>query len=121
MLSGLPERLAHYRRMNNMTQKDLAEKCEVERTYLNSVENARQRPSAEMLFRLADNTDMNMDWLIRGVGPMQSVKAIDDLDLTPDEVAVLRDFKTLRDDIRTDLINRFADLVAMIRRISEGN
>ena len=51
------------RAINNLTQSDLAELCEVSRQTINAIENDRYDPTLFLAFKLADVLNITVDEL----------------------------------------------------------
>lgn len=66
--------LKHWRQVRGMTQPELAEKAEIEQSYLSKLENGHSQPSEGVRDRLAVALGIDVDTLLRdpsGNGPMR--------------------------------------------------
>ena len=55
--------LRFYRKLNGMTQKELAERCGVSRQTVNAIENDKYDPTLSLAFRLAKELQLTVDEL----------------------------------------------------------
>lgn len=53
--------LKYYRYKYNLSQEDFAEKVGSNLTYINQIENLRRKPTIDMLDKLADGMNNNID------------------------------------------------------------
>lgn len=53
--------LKYYRYKYNLSQEDFAEKVGSNLTYINQIENLRRKPAIDMLDKLADGMNNNID------------------------------------------------------------
>ena len=58
------KRLMYLRTSNNLTQKQLANLLNIERSTLSSYETGRRYPDAHILVKLADTFDVSVDYLL---------------------------------------------------------
>lgn len=58
------KRLIHLRTSNNMSQKELAQKLNIERSSLSSYETGRRSPDAKTLMAIADIFGVSVDYLL---------------------------------------------------------
>ena len=58
------KRLIYLRTTNNLTQKQLADLLNIERSTLSSYEIGRRYPDAHILVKLADTFDVSVDYLL---------------------------------------------------------
>ena len=58
------KRLIHLRTTNDLTQKELADILNIERSTLSSYETGRRYPTISVLIRIADTFDVSVDYLL---------------------------------------------------------
>lgn len=58
------KRLIHLRTINNLTQKELADILNIERSTLSSYETGRRYPTISVLIRIADTFNVSIDYLL---------------------------------------------------------
>ena len=58
------KRLMYLRTSNNLTQKQLADLLNIERSTLSSYETGRRYPDVHILVKLADTFDVSVDYLL---------------------------------------------------------
>lgn len=73
-MAGFAENLQFYRKRENMTQEDLAEKMEVSRQTVSKWESAVSYPEMEKILQLCDMFQCNMDTLMRGDAEKESAE-----------------------------------------------
>lgn len=61
----LGRNIRKYRRMADLTQEQLAEKCDCSASYIGQVENARSKPSIEALVNIANVLNVTVDQLLK--------------------------------------------------------
>ena len=61
------KRIRELRKQQLISQEDLAEKADLDRTYITSVECGKRNISIENLYRIANALDVTMEELFRGV------------------------------------------------------
>ena len=59
-----PERLVKLRKINNITQKQLAENLSLSEVGIQNYESGRRKPAYEVLIALADYFDVSLDYLV---------------------------------------------------------
>lgn len=59
-----PERLVKLRKINNITQKQLAENLSLSEVGIQNYESGRRKPAYEVLISLADYFDVSLDYLV---------------------------------------------------------
>lgn len=59
-----PERLVKLRKINNITQKQLAENLSLSEVGIQNYESGRRKPAYEVLLTLADYFDVSLDYLV---------------------------------------------------------
>ncbi|WP_374788052.1 helix-turn-helix domain-containing protein [Lactococcus lactis] len=63
-MSVFAEQLKTLRKINGITQKELAEKLKIKQNSYSDWENGKSEPNIEMLVRLADYFDVSVDYLL---------------------------------------------------------
>lgn len=58
------KRLIHLRTTNDLTQKELADILNIERSTLSSYETGRRYPTISVLIRIADTFNVSVDYLL---------------------------------------------------------
>lgn len=66
-IKNIGKRLGDFRKTLGISQKSLAEKTGIERTYLSRVENGMP-PSFDFLIKILNTFDISIDWLLLGEG-----------------------------------------------------
>ncbi|WP_272938650.1 helix-turn-helix domain-containing protein [Lactococcus lactis] len=66
MGSVFAEQLKTLRKINGLTQKELAEKLKIKQNSYSDWENGKSEPNIEMLVRIADYFDVSLDYLMGG-------------------------------------------------------
>lgn len=108
---GIGERLLHFRKSIGFSQKQMAEKAEIDRSYIAHVENG-SIPSSEFIIKLLNAFNISIDWLLTGNGKM----------LLPDEEHIFNKLKeehiqflerliSLNPEKQTKLINAFRNIL----------
>ena len=64
----LGENVRHYRKLNGMTQEQLALEAGMERSYLSDLERGTRNPSVVALGRLADALNIEPNKLLEAIG-----------------------------------------------------
>lgn len=67
--AGLGERLLQFRKSFGYSQKEMAEKTHIGRSYIAHVENGTI-PSSEFIIKLLNTFNISIDWLLTGKGKM---------------------------------------------------
>lgn len=62
---AIAENLKHWRQVRGMTQPELAEKAEIEQSYLSKLENGRSQASEGVRERLADALEIDVETLLQ--------------------------------------------------------
>ncbi|MDR9866431.1 helix-turn-helix transcriptional regulator [Lactococcus cremoris] len=65
-MSVFAEQLKTLRKINGLTQKELAEKLKIKQNSYRDWENGKSEPNIEMLVRIADYFDVSLDYLMGG-------------------------------------------------------
>lgn len=65
-MSLFNEQLKTLRKINGLTQKELAEKLKIKQNSYSDWENGKSEPNIEMLVRIADYFDVSLDYLMGG-------------------------------------------------------
>ncbi|WP_429247450.1 helix-turn-helix domain-containing protein [Lactococcus lactis subsp. lactis] len=65
-MSVFTEQLKTLRKINGITQKELAEKLKIKQNSYSDWENGKSEPNIEMLVRIADYFDVSLDYLMGG-------------------------------------------------------
>lgn len=60
-MSVFAEQLKTLRKINGLTQKELAEKLKIKQNSYSDWENGKSEPNIEMLVRIADYFDVSLD------------------------------------------------------------
>lgn len=60
------EQLKTLRKINGLTQKELAEKLKIKQNLYSDWENGKSEPNIEMLVRISDYFDVSLDYLMGG-------------------------------------------------------
>ncbi|TGM58545.1 helix-turn-helix domain-containing protein [Leptospira adleri] len=108
---SIGERLLYFRKSISFSQKQMAEKADIDRSYIAHVENG-SIPSSEFIIKLINAFHLSVDWLLTGNGKM----------LLPDEEHVFNKLKeehiqflekltNLTPQKQTKLINAFKDII----------
>jgi len=63
-------RLIEFRKKLGYSQKEVAEKSGISRSFIAHVEVGKQTPSYDYLYRLVKTFNLSIDWVINGVGQM---------------------------------------------------
>ncbi|WP_270245609.1 helix-turn-helix domain-containing protein [Lactococcus lactis] len=63
-MSVFAEQLKTLRKINGLTQKELAEKLKIKQNSYSDWENGKSEPNIEMLVRIADYFDVSLDYLM---------------------------------------------------------
>lgn len=61
----LGRNIRKYRRIADLTQEQLAEKCDCSTSYIGQIENARSKPSVEALVNIANALGVTVDQLLK--------------------------------------------------------
>ena len=70
-MESLYERFAYARKLRGFTQSELAEAAYVTRGVITNIEANRKMPQMPYLVLFAQILNVNLDWLIDGVEPME--------------------------------------------------
>ena len=63
-------RLKEARDKSGLNQTKFAEKTDINRTYLNVVEKGKQNPSFDFIYKISQNTNISINWLLHENGQM---------------------------------------------------
>jgi len=69
-LDGLGQRLLEFRKSIGYSQKVVAEKTGIGRSFISHIEAGSQRPSFEVINKLLNSYNISIDWLLTGRGQM---------------------------------------------------
>jgi transcriptional regulator with XRE-family HTH domain len=64
LLSTVAENVAHYRRVKNFSQEELAFRAEIDRTHIGSIENAKQNMTLGTLQKIANALEVPLPFLL---------------------------------------------------------
>ena len=59
-------RIRHHRKLNGLSQEELAEQAETSRVYISNIERGEAAPSLEMLLNIANALNVSADDLLAG-------------------------------------------------------
>ena len=63
---SIGSRVRHHRKLNGLSQEELAEQLETNRVYISNIERGEAAPSLEMLLRIANVLNVSADDLLAG-------------------------------------------------------
>ena len=69
-LKEIGSRLIAIRTTLKLSQLDISQQCDIDRTYVSRIENGKIQPSFDVLWRLSSAYDVSIDWIIWGSGTM---------------------------------------------------
>ncbi|MBE5905399.1 MAG: helix-turn-helix transcriptional regulator [Lachnospiraceae bacterium] len=69
------KRIRFYRNQCELTQEELAEKCDVHPTYIGQLERGEKTPSLDVLFRISKHLQVSMTFLLDDVETILSSKS----------------------------------------------
>ena len=69
-MDNFSKRLKKLRHELNITQNDFAQSCEVKLTAISKYETGLVKPGFDMLYKIASVYNVNLNWLILGIGEM---------------------------------------------------
>jgi transcriptional regulator with XRE-family HTH domain len=112
-------RLEEFLTVHDLKQVALAQIVGVEQGYLNQIVRGHKRISSTVIFGISKRfTDLNLNWLIRGVGDMLLVEADHP---APAEVSRVDEapavYLARRSGILEDMQDRIADLEATVAKM----
>lgn len=64
------ERIAFFRKNNKISQQDFANAVSISRTHISKIENNQDKPSSKLLRTIAEEYNINYEWLTEGTGEM---------------------------------------------------
>lgn len=64
------ERIAFFRKSNKISQQKFADTVKISRTHISKIENNQDNPSSKLLRTIAEEYNINYEWLIKGTGEM---------------------------------------------------
>lgn len=64
------ERIGLLRKMNKMSQQEFADSIEISRTHISKIENNKDQASSKLLQAIAEQFNVNYEWLKSGNGEM---------------------------------------------------
>ncbi|MCP5050622.1 MAG: helix-turn-helix transcriptional regulator [bacterium] len=106
-LKVLGQRIKRIRLDNNMTQNDMAEILELQRTSITHIERGKYGPSLKSLVILRDRFDITIDWLLTG----EKVKPLKQSDDEDNALEILmyyiKHFPQFRSHIMADFTNQW--------------
>ena len=102
------EKLKEARKSKKLTQKELAEKCEVKTNVFGHYENDRNYPTVEVLKKICTELDISADWLL----DIPDKKTKENIPLTIKEQAI-NEMMTYCEENK---INKFHELVDYCRK-----
>ena len=62
----LGARVRHHRKLNDLSQEELAERAETSRVYISNIERGEATPSLEVLLNIANTLNVSADDLLAG-------------------------------------------------------
>ncbi len=74
-MNDLPKRISQRRKMQGLTQSQLAERVGITQAFLAEIEKGRKRPSLEVLEKLCEALGCSADYLL-GITPNRQVKVL---------------------------------------------
>jgi transcriptional regulator with XRE-family HTH domain len=78
-LKTIGDRLKHLRKIEGMTQKDIADRTNIKRGNVSHYENNKIMPSAETIIELSKLFKVSTDWLLTGKGSTEEVAQEDNV------------------------------------------
>lgn len=102
-LKTIGDRLKHLRKIEGMTQKDIADRTNIKRGNVSHYENNKIMPSAETIIELSKLFKVSTDWLLTGKGSTEEVAQEDNVsssilgELTNEDIKILQLFRQLND------------------------
>jgi transcriptional regulator with XRE-family HTH domain len=70
VIPEIGNRVAEFRKKQNLSQQDVADATGLSRPYVAQVESGRSNPSFKFLYQLRMNYNLSVDWLLSGRGEM---------------------------------------------------
>lgn len=97
-MNDLPKRISQRRKMQGLTQSQLAERVGITQAFLAEIEKGRKRPSLEVLEKLCDALGCSADYLL-GITPNRQYKVLQECE---------SETTLLSRGITTDMLNEIA-------------
>lgn len=81
-MNDLPRKISQRRKLQGLTQTELAERVGITQPFLAEIEKGRKRPSLEVLEKLCDRLGCSADYLL-GIPPNRQYQALQENELPP--------------------------------------
>lgn len=96
------EKIKQLRQAKNLTQSDLANQLNVERSTISSYETKNHQPSHDKLVALAENLGVSVDFLLNDTYSI-NLDLASDLSLEQDEMELLSEYRALSNTAKQQL------------------
>lgn len=96
------EKIKQLRQAKNLTQSDLANQLNVERSTISSYETKNHQPSHDKLVALAENLGVSVDFLLNDTYSI-NLDLVSDLSLEQDEMELLSEYRALSNTAKQQL------------------
>jgi len=118
-LNDIPDRIKHLREMLKLNQSEMAERLNIQRGSLSSIERKKTKTVTDRVIHdICREFVVNESWLRTGTGKIFSDKAVYSLDeyasknnLSSLEIEIVKGYMELSQNTREEIINKFKDII----------
>ncbi|MES0491405.1 MAG: helix-turn-helix transcriptional regulator [Leptospirales bacterium] len=113
-INTIGERLGDFRKAIGISQTEMSNKANLNRSYVTHIETGKSTPSFDFLVKLMDTYNLSIDWLLTGNGPMTLKECDDDLKTSDDDLIIIRKLNEMPDAPKKikvrNIINEILDI-----------
>jgi len=111
-LEEIGSRLSNMRVKLGLSQLELSDQCDINRTFLSRLENGKQSPSFDSLWRISATFGVSIDWILWGNGSMMIGNTHAILSqMSEENVASIKKVLDLPPEVQKTLFTIFSDLI----------
>lgn len=115
----IPDRIKHLRELLKLNQKEMAERLNIQRGSLSSIERKKTKTVTDrVIYDICREFLVNESWLRDGFGEIFSDKAVYSLDeyasknnLSSIEIEIVKGYMELSHNTRKEIINKFKNII----------
>jgi transcriptional regulator with XRE-family HTH domain len=105
-------RIKLLRKSLGLSQKDISEKAEINRVYLNRIESGKYNPSFNTIYHILKKFNVSVDWLLTGKGQMFLIDDDNIINRLKDyHLTFLEKIVSMPEEKQQRLINAFCEIL----------
>lgn len=113
-INTIGERLGHFRKAIGISQTEMSNKANLNRSYVTHIETGKSTPSFDFLVKLMDTYNLSIDWLLTGNGPMTLKERADDLGvISGDDLMIFEKLDAMPETKKKKVRNIIAEIVSI--------